>query len=142
MASKTKFNTDAILRILVGVLFVCIGVEGIADLGSDTGLYRDLDQVWAIILGIVILISGLLLIVPMFVKGISSVFTKVSMGVILVVWVAVIILSDFVYGIKHTSGAEWFSWIETFIYHLLILSCVFDVSLPAIKSVAKKTVKK
>ena len=141
MAAKAKFNTDAILRVLVGILFVCIGIEGIADLGSDTGLYRDLDQVWAIILGVVILISGLLLIVPMFIKGISSVFTKVSMIIILAVWIAVIILSDFVYGIKHTSGAEWFSWTETFIYHLLILSCVFDVSLPAIRSVAKKTSK-
>ena len=138
MAGKTKFNTSALLRVLVGILFVCIGVEGIADLGSDTGLFRDLDEVWAILLGIVIMLAGLLLIVPTFIKGISDKFTKISMFVILVVWIAVIVLSDFVYGFKHTSGAEWFNWIETFIYHLLILSCVVDVSLPAIKSIAKK----
>lgn len=137
MASSVKFNTDILLRILVGILFVCIGVEGIAGLGSDTGLYKDLDEVWAIILGIIILLSGLLLIVPMFVKGISQSFSKISMIIILIVWIAVIILSDFVYGFKHTSGAEWFNWIETFIYHLLILSCVIDVCLPAIKGVAK-----
>ncbi len=138
MAGKTRIDTSALMRVLVGILFVCIGVEGIADLGSDTGLFRDLDEVWSILLGIVIMLSGLLLIVPMFFKGISDKFTKLSMLVILIVWIAVIVLSDFVYGFKHTSGSEWFNWIETFIYHVLILSCVVDVSLPAIKGIAKK----
>ena len=142
MAGKGKFNTEIILRLLVGILFVCIGIEGIAGLGSDTGLYRDLDDLYAILLGVVIMLAGLLLVVPMFIKGIPTTFTKVSMGVILIVWVAVIILSDFVYGVKHTSGKEWFSWVETFIYHLLILSCVVNVSLPAIKGAAKKAATK
>ena len=138
-STKIEFNGDAVLRFLIGILFVCIGVEGIADIGSNA-LYRAIDQeAVAMIVGIIILVSGILLVVPMFIKGIKQSFVKASMAIVLAVWILVIIFSDFVYGFKGTHGSEWFTWIEGFIYHLLILACVFKVSAPALKPVVGKS---
>ena len=136
--AKSKTG-DLVLRVLVAVLFICIGIQGMANYNSN-GLYAAVkSEVFSIILGIVIFLAGLLILVPVFYSRIPKIFVNISMVVVLVVWVLVIIFADFVYGLKHTSGMEWFSWIENFIYHLLILSCVWNVSRNSVAElVAKK----
>ena len=52
---------------------------------------------------------------------------------VLAVWVIMIIINDFVYGLRGVNGVEWFEWLENFIYHLLILACVYKVSGSALK---------
>ena len=59
--ATSKFNGDLLLRILVGILFVVIGIEGIAGFGGNS-LYDELDDVFEIIVGVVLLVAGLLLI--------------------------------------------------------------------------------
>lgn len=128
MAKAVAFSTDFLLRILIGLLFVCIGIQGVMGESSNP-LFRALDnEVLEVLLGIVMILSGLLLIVPMFIKGINSMYVKISMYIVLAVWIITIILTDFYYGFGHTRGSEWFEWIENFIYHLLILSCIYKVS--------------
>ena len=132
-----KVNGDFILKILVGILFVVIGIEGIADFGGND-LYDELDEVFQIIVGVVLLVAGLLLIVPSFIGGIKPSFVKISTLVVLVAWVIYIILSDFVYGLGGNDGIEWFEWLEDLVYHLLILYCIYRVASPAVRKLGNK----
>ena len=135
--ATSKVNGDFILKILVGILFVVIGIEGIADFGGNA-LYDELDQTFDIIVGVVLLVAGLLLIVPSFIGGIKASFIKVSTLVVLVAWIIFIVLEDFVYGLGGLNGDEWFLWLENLVYHLLILSCVYKVAAPAVKKLGNK----
>ena len=139
MAKATiKTVGDVGLKLLIGLLFVCIGIEGVAN-GSGNDLYRAIgDDTINIILGVVLIVCGLLIIVPLFISGIKPVFTKYSMIIVSVVWVLVIIFSDFVYGFGNFSGTEIFEWLEGFIYHLLILFSILKASKGALKGVFNK----
>ena len=95
--ATNKVSGDFILKILVGLLFVIIGIEGIADFGGNA-LYDELDEVFRIIVGVVLLVAGLLLIIPSFIGGIKGSFVKISTLVVLIAWVIYIILDDFIYG--------------------------------------------
>ena len=135
--ATSKLSGDFILGILVGILFVVIGIEGIGGFGGNA-IYDELDEVFEIIVGVVLLVAGLLLIVPSFIGGIKGSFVKISTLVVLVAWIIFIILDDFVYGLKGVNGDEWFLWIEDLVYHLLILSCVYKVAAPAVKKLGNK----
>ena len=102
-----------------------------------SGNYEIVDDVFDIIIGAVLLIAGLLLIVPLFISGIKSSFTKIATLVVLVAWIVYIILADFMYGLRGVDGTEWFEWLEVLIYHLLILASVYKVALPAVKKLGK-----
>lgn len=138
-----KKSANFILGILIGLLFVCLGIEGIADIGSN-GLYRAIDnEVWNIIMGVVIMVAGLLLLVQTLGFGkLPQNYSTIAEIIISIVWVLVIVFADFVYGIKHTSGTEWIVWLENLIYHIMILCCVGIVCFPSIAKVASKAKKK
>ena len=129
MAKATiKTVGDVGLKLLIGLLFICIGIEGVAN-GSGNDLYRAIgNDTVNIILGIVLIVCGLLIIVPLFITGIKPVFTKYSMIVVSIVWILVIVFSDFVYGFGNFSGTEIFEWLEDLIYHLLILFSILKAS--------------
>ena len=97
---------------------------------KDTKLSGDVldNEVLEILLGILLLLCGVLLIVPSFLKGINAKYVKWSMVAILVVWVLTIVMTDFVDGLKGVNGDEWIGWIEDLVTHLLVLACVFRVS--------------
>ena len=137
MAANTKVSGDLILKILVGILFVIIGIEGIGDFGGND-LYDELDDALSIIVGIVLLVAGLLLIVPSFIGGIKASFVKASTLIVLVAWIIYIVLADFVYGLSGVNDEEWFLWLENLIYHLLILYCIYRVAAPAVKKLGNK----
>jgi len=128
MNKNVTMTSDLVLRILVGLLFVCIGFGGMIGRNTNRLFQAVNNDLISVILGLVVLLSGLLLIVPIFLKGISATYVKISMIVVVAVWVIIMLLSDFYYGFKGTHGVEWFNWLENFIYHLLILSCIWKVS--------------
>ncbi len=132
-----KVNGDFILKILVGILFVVIGIQGIAGFGGNA-IYDELDEAFEIIVGVVLLVAGLLLIVPSFIGGIKASFVKISTLVVLVAWIIFIILEDFVYGMSGLNGDEWFLWLEDLVYHLLILYCIYRVATPAVRKLGNK----
>ncbi len=134
---QVKAVGDVALKILVGLLFVCIGIEGVAN-GGGNDLYRAIDnETVNIILGVILIVCGLLIIVPIFISGIKPVFSKYSMIIVSIVWVLVIIFSDFVYGFGNISGIEIFEWLEGFIYHILILLSILQASKGALKGIVK-----
>lgn len=124
-----KVGGTFVLKVLIGLLFICIGIQGISNPGNANDLYRAIDNnTIDIILGIVLLICGFLIAVPSFIKGIKPEFTKYSTLIVLVVWVFVIVFSDFVYGLNNLSGERLFIWLETLIYHLLILYTITRIA--------------
>lgn len=128
LVKDTKLNGDLILRILVGLLFICIGIQGLLG-NTNNGLFHVLDnEVLEIILGILLLLCGILLIIPSFLKGINKTYVKWSMVAVLVIWVLTIIMTDFVDGLRGVNGDEWFTWLEDLATHLLVLACVWKVS--------------
>ena len=136
MAKTAKALGDLALKVLVGILFVVIGIQGIGEFGGNA-LYDELDSEMEIIVGVVLLVAGLLLIVPAFIGGIKQDFVRISTLVVLVAWVLFIILSDFVYGFSRFDGERWILWIEDFVMHLLILACIMRVATPAVKKIVK-----
>ena len=128
LVKDTKLNGDLILRILVGLLFICIGIEGLLG-DTSNGLFDVLDnEVLQIVFGVLLLLCGILLIVPSFLKGINTTYVKWSMVAVLVVWILTIIVTDFVEGLKGVNGDEWIYWLEELVTHLLVLACVWKVS--------------
>lgn len=136
MAKTAKALGNLALKVLVGILFVVIGIQGIGEFGGNA-LYDELDSEMEIIVGVVLLVAGLLLIVPAFIGGIKQDFVRISTLVVLAAWVLFIILSDFVYGFSRFDGERWILWIEDFVMHLLILACIMRVATPAVKKIVK-----
>ncbi len=128
LVKDTKIDGNLILRILVGLLFICIGIEGLMG-DTSNGLFDVLNnEVLQIVFGILLLVCGILLIVPSFLKGINKTYVKWSMVAVLVVWILTIIVTDFVEGLKGVNGDEWIYWLEELVTHLLVLACVWKVS--------------
>lgn len=128
LVKGTKIDGNLILRILVGLLFICIGIEGLLG-DTSNGLFDVLDnEVLQIVFGVLLLLCGILLIVPSFLKGINTTYVKWSMVAVLVVWILTIIVTDFVEGLKGVNGDEWIFWLEELVTHLLVLACVWKVS--------------
>ena len=133
LVKDTKIDGNLILRILVGLLFICIGIEGLLG-DTSNGLFDVLDnEVLQIVFGVLLLLCGILLIVPSFLKGINTTYVKWSMVAVLVVWILTIIVTDFVEGLKGVNGDEWIYWLEELVTHLLVLACVWKVSSEAWK---------
>ena len=137
-----KKSANFVLGILIGLLFICMGIEGIADLGTNE-LYRAIDSdIWNILMGVIILLAGLMLLVQTLGFGkLPKAYTLIAQIVIVVIWILVIVFADFVYGVKHTSGAEWIVWLENLIYHIMILACVGIVCFPTLAKAASKAKK-
>ena len=128
LVKGTKIDGNLILRILVGLLFICIGIEGLLG-DTSNGLFDVLDnEVLQIVFGVLLLLCGILLIVPSFLKGINTTYVKWSMVAVLVVWILTIIVTDFVEGLKGVNGDEWIYWLEELVTHLLVLACVWKGS--------------
>ena len=108
LVKGTKIDGNLILRILVGLLFICIGIEGLLG-DTSNGLFDVLDnEVLQIVFGVL--------------------YVKWSMVAVLVVWILTIIVTDFVEGLKGVNGDEWIYWLEELVTHLLVLACVWKVS--------------
>ena len=105
MAKTAKALGDLALKVLVGILFVVIGIQGIGEFGGNA-LYDELDSEMEIIVGVVLLVAGLLLIVPAFIGGIKQDFVRISTLVVLAAWVLFIILSDFSMARDGYSGSR------------------------------------
>ncbi len=134
--ATSKNIVDILFKILVGCLFVVIGIEGIADIGNNA-LYKELSRGVDITIGAVLLVAGLLLIVPVFLKGIKPSFVTVSTIIVLVAWIIYIVLADFMYGLRGVDGEEWILWLEKAISDIIILAGVGRVASPAVKKMVK-----
>lgn len=82
------------------------------------------------LLATIVLLSGVILLVPMFIRGISEKIVKVGMIVVLVIWVAVIVIADF---INMPNNPDWLEWFQMLLYHLIVLFGILQVTGKALK---------
>jgi hypothetical protein len=126
-----KKSSSFVLRIVISLLYISMGLQGLINGGSSEAigsLFKVFDSdVMTYILSTVVLVSGILLMVPLFAKGISPVFVKGGMIAILVIWVAVIFFADFAPGFRSFDAEQWLSWVELFMYHLIVLFATYEV---------------
>ncbi len=133
---KTKgFDATSILRIIIGLLFIILGIQGYVGSKDAMGvgdLYKALDsEALSYILATIVLLSGVILLVPMFIRGISEKIVKVGMIAVLIIWVAVIVFADFV-GVNFKS-VDWMEWLQMLLYHLVVLFGIIQVCGKALK---------
>ncbi len=136
IAVKGKgINAEFFLRIIIGLLFICLGIQGYVGGGRDAmgvgDLYNAFDSDAIIyILATIVLLSGVILLVPMFIRGISEKIVKAGMIVVLIIWVAVIVFADF---INMPKNPDWLEWLQMFLYHLIVLFGILQVCGKALK---------
>lgn len=118
-----KISFDFLIRISVSLLFVCMGIKGF--LGNTDGIYNIFDSEGLnYIIGILLLLSGVAVFLPMFIKGISKSIVSISSIVMLVAWILVIVFADFEPGFKNMDGKDIVLWIEQFSVHLIVLGAI------------------
>lgn len=128
-------NSGFILRIIIGLLFICLGIQGYVGGGDAMGvgdLYNALDSdALVYILATIVLLSGVILLVPMFIRGISEKIVRVGMIAVLIIWIAVIVFADFIG--TNFGRVDWLVWIQMFLYHLVVLFGILQVCGKALK---------
>ncbi|MDD2233069.1 MAG: hypothetical protein PHO44_06770 [Sphaerochaetaceae bacterium] len=136
-SASSGFNSAVILKILVIILFIGMGICGYVS-GSDVAfagaIYSEIGEEWlTYTISTILLIAGLGLLAPMFVKGMPAVIEKVSMIGILIFWVAVIIFKEFVPGFSGMDFEGFLNWIMNLSVDLIIFFAVLGVCSKALK---------
>ncbi|WP_320129042.1 hypothetical protein [uncultured Sphaerochaeta sp.] len=125
---KTVAN---LLRIVISLMYISLGLQGLINgegSGALNSLFRAFDSdIVTYGLSAIIMISGLLLLVPLFAKGIPPVFVKSGMIALVVIWIAIIFFNDFAPGFNGFDARQLLSWIEIFMYHLIVLFATYEV---------------
>lgn len=118
-----------IANIAVGVM---LGVGGIWALqgGGDFGCQAikhvfsgDIAKILALVFGGIELLSGIFIILQLFIGDRIGTFSRILKLIVVIVWIAAIVLSDF-FGAKglFNGGVDHFlSWLYTLATHLIIL---------------------
>lgn len=126
-----KKASSVLLRIVIALLYISMGLRGLVNGGSSGAigsLFNAFDSdAMVYILSTVVLLGGLLLFVPLFAKGLSPVLVKGGMIAILVIWIAVVFFADFAPGFGGFDAKAWISWVEMFMYHLIVLFATYEV---------------
>jgi hypothetical protein len=135
--SLKMFTSPRIVQVLVGLLFITMGLIGFS---SSSGLSGDFAGELAGMFDIgdkelvkngvsaILLVCGIVLLASLWVKGISAKFISVAQISILIIWLALIIVLDFLaINFGSFDGAQWFVWIEQIVIHLIVLVSIVMV---------------
>jgi len=135
--SLKMFTSARIVQILVGLLFITMGLIGFStsdglsgDFAGEIAGFLDSGESDLIRSGIsaILLICGLVIVASLWVKGIPAKFIAGSQIAILVIWAALIIILDiFAVNFGNLDGSQWFMWIEQTVIHLIILVSIMIV---------------
>lgn len=130
MANSSEIRIlPMIANIAVGVM---LGVGGIWALqgGGDFGCQAikhvfsgDIAKILALVFGGIELLSGIFIILQLFIGDRIGTFSRILKLIVVIVWIAAIVLSDF-FGSKglFNGGVDHFlSWLYTLATHLIIL---------------------
>lgn len=124
------------LQLLIAVLFLSMGFVGFASgSGSAGDLSRELSQMFGgdreillYIISAVELVCGIVLGATLFVSSIPKNFVTISMTAIWIIWLALIVILDVLtIDFSRLDGAQWFSWIEQVVLHLIVLASIMQI---------------
>ena len=141
MAKDPKASLQAVaskksLQILIALLFVSMGIIGFTSgRGLGNQISRELSNMFGgdselllYLISTLQLVSGLFLGAQLFYNLIPDKIAKIAHLAILIFWLALIVILDVLTidfgGIK---GAEWFTWIEQVVLHLIVLSGIVQI---------------
>jgi hypothetical protein len=141
MATQPKNSLKALasvqtLQLLVALLFLSMGIVGFTTGGGATGrlsseisgMFGGDSELLAIVLSTVELLCGLFLGANLFVGAIPQKFSKIAMGAVLVIWIALIVILDILtIDFGRFDGSEWFVWIEQVVLHLIVLASIVRI---------------
>lgn len=124
-------NFKAVMRIALAVLFICISISGFVS-GRGASFIGNLYEIIAeeffiYIVAVIMLLCGAVLLLTMFMKGISPKIVKLALTIIKVFWIVFILLADFFPGFKGFSGSDWIDWLQGLMYHFIVLLGIFMI---------------
>ncbi|NLE14969.1 MAG: hypothetical protein GX626_03735 [Spirochaetales bacterium] len=137
-ASLQVVASKNVLQILIALLFVAMGLIGFSSgrgLGSQisrelSNMFGGDNELLLYVISTLQLISGLFLGARQFSKLIPDKIAKLAYLAILIFWVALIVILDFLtIDFGRISGAEWFTWIEQVVLHLIVLSGIVQIQI-------------
>ena len=118
-----------IANISVGIMLAVGGIWALQG-GGDFGCQAvksifsgDLRKILVLVFGGIELLSGIFIILQLFIGDRIGTFSRILKLIVIIVWIAAIVLSDF-FGAKglFNNGINHFlSWLYTFATHLIIL---------------------
>ena len=135
--SLKMFTSPRIVQILVGLLFIAMGLIGFSTSGGLSGDFAG--ELAGIFNGgdselirngvsAIHLVCGLVILAALWVKGIPVKLISVAQIAILIIWVALIVVLDFLtINFGNLDGSQWFVWIEQIVLHLIVLVSIVMV---------------
>ncbi|MGH0051901.1 MAG: hypothetical protein ACQ5SW_00740 [Sphaerochaetaceae bacterium] len=141
MAKNSKTNltlltTGKVQQLLIALLFIAMGMLGfVSASGAGTELSRELSNMFGgdrelllYSISSLELICGIFLVIQYFMKGIPGKFGKLALTIILIFWIALIVILDVLtIDFGGFRGADWFSWIEQVVLHLIVLASIVQL---------------
>ena len=128
----TKKSSAFVLRLIISLLYISIGLQGLISRGGRSGigaLYSAFSSdVVIYLVAVIVMLGGLVMLIPLFTKKLSPVFVKAGTIAVLVIWIAAIFFADIAPGFRGFRAEHWISWIESLMFHLIVLVATFDVS--------------
>lgn len=130
MSTKSSFRLFwVVLNIAVGAMLLVGGIwalQGGGDFGCKaikTVFNGDIARLLAIVFGVIELISGIFIILQLFIGDRMGTFGTILKLVVVIVWVAAIVLADFLGkgGLLNGGINNFLSWLYEFAMHLIIL---------------------
>lgn len=136
MATKTTHYSFGriLLQIALGAMLAVSGIWALQG-GGDAGAVAlrnilensTIETIICISYGVIELLTGIFLILKLFIGDRFGVFGNVIMIITMIVWIIAIILIDFIgkNGILNHSGSfNFLRWIYDFSYHLIVLGAI------------------
>ncbi|NQT60270.1 MAG: hypothetical protein HQ557_14915 [Bacteroidetes bacterium] len=132
--AKLRLQTGIILQILVGVLFLLMGIAGITDYNSDFAeIGRSVSQAFGgdseildIIIAVVELACGIVLIATVFAK-VDKKLVKLAQLISMILWILLIVLLDILAPNFGANRFDWLVWGQTTVLHLIVLLSIYSM---------------
>ncbi len=129
MADRRLSIGRIILQLAVGIMLAVAGIwalQGGGDAASAAikGIFAgNVKNILVIVFAVIEIISGILLIVGLFVPNSMASFNKILLLIIMIVWIVAIVLIDFLgnSGIFNGGAKNFLSWLYQFANHLIVL---------------------
>lgn len=130
MGKASNFSLGRLLlQIAVGAMLTVAGIWALRG-GGDAGVSAirsifdgDIEKILIIVFGVIELIAGVFLILSLFIGDKFGNLGKVLMLIIMIVWIAAIVLVDFL-GSSSVFHRPFLSWLYDFAYHLIVLGAL------------------
>lgn len=125
MAKKIFSMEKLIIQLSLGLLLAVGGIWGLqggGDFGVEAlkGIFNgSARDIAVIVFSIIELLAGIYLVLELFIGSLGQ-FKGILMLVIMIVWIAAIVLADFIDG----NFRNFINWLWTFAGHLVVLGAI------------------